>query len=296
MMTRALMNDDCTAVLRQLDYYMDNGLDTAATAALLRHLEGCPSCYQELEQRRMLRTRLRAAVGAETVAPSHLATRVLANVKAAENASAWEVWRLRFAGVAAVLALAIALGGAYELGHLRFTTAAQEAYIGKISGRIAGIMRVGLVDHVHCAVFRKYPKNPPSVETFAAKITPEYMPLIGIMKASLPSDYNVYLAHNCGYHGRRYIHLTLTNGSKLVSLVIAQKQPGETFRNSELAAVAANTGLTIYEAGVQRFQITGFETRDHLAYVISDLPAGKNVEIMTAAAPSIRALLAKIES
>ena len=296
MTTRALMNEDCTVVLRQLDYYMDNALDSRATDALLKHLEGCPSCDQELGQRRMLRTRLRAAVASDTAVPAHLATRVLANVRAAEKQSLWEAWRLRFAGVAALLAIAVSLGAAYELGHLRFTTAAQEAYIGRISSRVAGIMQVGLVDHVHCGVFRKYPKNPPSVDSFAAKVTPEYMPLISIMKASLPADYNVYIAHKCRYHGRQYVHLSLMNGSKLVSLIIAQKQPGETFRNSELAAVAGDSGGDLYQAGVQRFQITGFETREHLAYIVSDLPAGENAEVMLAAAPSIRALLAKIES
>src|SRR4051812_11168675 len=113
MMTRGLMNDDCTAALRQLDSYMDNALDTAATATLVRHLEGCPACYQELEQRRMLRTRLRTAVSG-SVAPPHLGTRVLANVRAADKLSWWEAWHLRSAGVVALLAVAVALGGAYE--------------------------------------------------------------------------------------------------------------------------------------------------------------------------------------
>src|SRR5437763_1564167 len=129
-MTKVLMNgSDCTATLRRLDQYMDDALDASAAAALLHHLEACPSCYQELELRRQLRSRLKAAVNAE-MAPPHLATRVLANVRAAaEQPSAWTMWRTRIAAVTTVLAVALGLGIAYELGHLRFTTAAQDSYI-----------------------------------------------------------------------------------------------------------------------------------------------------------------------
>jgi len=52
----------------------------------------------------------------------------------------------------------------------------------------------------------------------------------------------------------------------------------------------------MYRSGVQRFEITGFETRDHLVYIISDLPGQENVRILTALAPAVTELLNKAKS
>ena len=60
---------------------------------------------------------------------------------------------------------------------------------------------------------------------------------------------------------------------QLISIVIAHKQNGETFRDSTLVPVIEHGGLPIYHDDVQRFDITGFETRSHLVYLISDVPA-----------------------
>jgi hypothetical protein len=42
--------------------------------------------------------------------------------------------------------------------------------------------------------------------------------------------------------------------------------------------------------------MTAFETRDHLVYFISDLPKGKNTQLMLAMGPQVKALLARLES
>ena len=60
-------------------------------------------------------------------------------------------------------------GAVYQLGHLRFTTASQESYIASVSNRVATLMRVGLGDHIHCAVFRKSKKTPPVARTVKAR-------------------------------------------------------------------------------------------------------------------------------
>src|SRR5215475_6118245 len=61
----------------------------------------------------------------------------------------------------AASAIAAGLTIAYQLGHLRLTSGSQESYIASVSSQIGTLMRVGLGDHVHCAVFRKYPATPP---------------------------------------------------------------------------------------------------------------------------------------
>jgi hypothetical protein len=55
------------------------------------------------------------------------------------------------------------------------------------------------------------------------------------------------------------------------------------------------SGIPMYQAGVQRFQISAFETRDRLVYFISDLSKEKNTEMMLALAPQVKAFLRKQE-
>jgi hypothetical protein len=123
---------------------------------------------------------------------------------------------------AAALAVFAGFAVAYELGHLRLTVSSQESYIGSVSTHIATLMRVGLGDHIHCAVFRKYPKNAPTTEQFIEKMNPQYAGLIPIVRSQVPESYRMMLAHQCGYHRRQFVHLSLMNDSNMLSLVITR--------------------------------------------------------------------------
>jgi hypothetical protein len=46
----------------------------------------------------------------------------------------------------------------------------------------------------------------------------------------------------------------------------------------------------IHQAGVDRFQVVGFESHDYLAYVISDLDAQQNLQWAANLAPTLREL------
>jgi hypothetical protein len=46
---------------------------------------------------------------------------------------------------------------------------------------------------------------------------------------------------------------------------------------------------------VQGFEMASFETRDHLVYFISDLPAQENKAHLLAMAPAVKDLLGKLE-
>ena len=83
---------------------------------------------------------------------------------------------------------------------------------------------------------------------------------------------------------------------QLISVVIGRKQSGETFRNSTLVPVIEHGGVPIFHDNVQRFDMTGFETRSHLVYLISDVPAKDNRQLMIALSPGIGSYLAKLES
>jgi len=284
---------ECRQILEQMDAYIDNALAAGETRQITVHLSGCPACAEELESRRSLRNRVRGAALAVPEAP-FLEARIRSRLKESPKSPNW-VNRLMIAGAMAVLVIGIVTAVAYRSGYMRITGAAQESYIALVSSRVPAMMRVGLGDHIHCAVYRAYPKNPPPVTEFARLLGPDYSALIPVVQQNVPSDFRLIMAHQCRYHNRRFVHLTMTNGSRLVSLVIARKGDGESFHAQDLLPALSESGLPIYRAGVQRFQMAAFETRDRLIYVISDLPEGRNTELMRAMAPGIRDVLSKLE-
>jgi hypothetical protein len=275
--------------------YLDSSpdLEIGPTAVgLLRHLEQCPDCSAEINARRALRDRLRGAVHSID-APLNLDDRIRAAIRPNVRSMPSRPWIM---AVAACLAIAFGLGVAYQLGRLRFTTESQNAYIASISSRIPSVMAIGLKDHVHCSVYRKYPKAPPSNESLLAKLGLADSGLLAIVQRNVPSDFRAMIAHHCGYKGRKYTHIVMQSDSHLMSLVIAKKGDGESLGPSGISAMLSESGIPVYTAGVQRFRLAAFETRDHLVYVVSDLSAEKNAQLMLAMAPALKEFLLKQES
>jgi hypothetical protein len=170
----------------------------------------------------------------------------------------------------------------------------QDAFIQRVSQTVSVVLRVGLGDHIHCSVFRKYSKNPPSLEQLAESMGPTYQGLVPLVKAAVPDEYRVIMAHQCGYGGRRFVHLTLSNGSNLLSLVIARKQPGESLH--ALPPALQTGGVPVYQAAAQRYEVAGFETDRYLAFVVSDLSARNNLQLAGKLAPAVHAFLSKVQS
>jgi hypothetical protein len=167
--------------------------------------------------------------------------------------------------------------------------AAQAGYIQKVSATVAQIFHPGLADHIHCAVFRKYPQDPPAAAEMEEKLGGEYKGLLPLVASAAPEGYRIVMAHQCSYAGRHYVHLTLRKGSDVISLVIARKNDGETF--GALSPAAGESGVPVYRATTGGYQIAGFESPHYLAFVVSDLNEGANLRIASLLAPAVRQLL-----
>jgi hypothetical protein len=246
---------------------------------------------QEKQQDVRLTEQLRRAVRSEAV-PPYLEARIRNTIRSSQRRPSRR-WRL--VPVAAGLAVCISAIVAYELGRLRLTISSQESYIASVSNRVASLMRVGLGDHIHCSVFRKFPKNPPAPGELVEELGQEYKDLIPIVRKHVPEEYRMVIAHQCRYHGRKFVHLSLKSDSRLLSLVIARKNDGESFETEGLAPALVESGIPVYRAGVQRFQIASFESREHLVYFVSDLAQQQNMKIMLALAPEVKRFLASKE-
>ena len=282
---------DCCDTLLWLDQYLHKNLESGAAAALQAHLDECPACAQELESRRSLRAQLKSAVqGVET--PAFLEARVRARLESRRPSFRWT---MSMAAVAAVLVIGLGVAISYERGYFRYNRASQDSYISSVSSSMATMLRVGLGDHIHCAVFRKYPKNPPTTAQFIEKMGPKYSGIIPIVREQVPTDFRLLLAHQCKYKGRQFVHIVLRSDRRLLSVVLTRKADGETFTAEQLAPALSEAGLSIYSASTQRFQIAAFESRDYMVYVISDMPQDRNMELMRAMAPQLETYLDKLE-
>lgn len=261
----------CAKIRGYLDSYISNELLVETNHEVLRHLEGCPECSAELAARTRLRTQLQSAVRGTQV-PAGLEAKVQRGVRAQRSRT--------YAGLYTMAAAALVIISLGLVSLFRLRSTPEDALLNKASGRLATVMSVGLRDHLHCAVYRKYPKQPEAAERVESQLGPEFAGLAPLVKAKLPADFQVLQGHRCTAGGRQYVHFIITSGNKLLSLVLTRKQPGESLSGG------------IHQEGVDRYQVVGFESRDYLVYVVSDLDPQQNLQMAASLAPVVREYLA----
>ena len=286
----------CETTRKYLDSYISNELLVETNHEILRHVESCSACAAELETRTRLRARLKSAVNAQSV-PPELQVRIREQIRRSESGWAGFTWLSagwpRWAGAMASAVVVIGFGLWVTLPGERLPgltdRPAQNAYIQRISTSLAAVLKVGLGDHIHCSIFRKYPKNPPAPEMMESDLGPAYKGLLPVVRAAVPDDYRVVMAHQCSYLGRKFIHLTFEKDGRLLSLVVARKQAGESLEG--LAPSSEPDGIPIYQSAAGRYRVAGFEAGNFFAYVVSDLKDKSNLQIAAHVAPTVRQFL-----
>lgn len=283
----------CARTLKHLDAFIDRELDSRTAAAVEQHVHECGACSAEMQLRSTLRERLRSATRNDAPSP-FLQTRVLARLRRQERPSPWLQRSAWAPTAAALLLMTVGLSVAYQLGHLRFTVASQNRYIDSMLQKVSFAMGVGLSDHIHCAVFRKYAKQAPAVETLRADLPPEHRGVLTVVQAGVPRDFTAHLAHECTFRGRAYIHIAMKNDTNLISLILTRRRAGETLVENGLTPVISRGGLDLYGASAQRFQMSGFETATHFAYLVSDASPAETHRLMLAIGGELRNLISNL--
>jgi len=241
------------------------------------------------EQEAELTERLRNAVkGVQT--PPFMEARIRAALRADAGLSRAPRWRVVLTAAGALVLCAV---GAFEYEHgaFRFNRGSQDAYIASISTYVPRVLRVGLGDHVHCSIYRRYPEHPESLQKMIADLGPDFAPLLPLVQSKVPGHLQLVMAHRCSYKHRQFVHFTFKNSDTLLSLVIAHKQQGEQLSGPELGQALMQSGIPIYLSEVQRFQIAAFDAGDYLAYVVSDLSSSQNSQIAAALSPEVQSFL-----
>ncbi|MGA3042298.1 MAG: zf-HC2 domain-containing protein [Bryobacteraceae bacterium] len=270
------MNTACDNARGHLDAYLSRELPEETRQEVQLHLAACPQCSAELETRARIRTELQDAVRATPV-PTGLEVKIRRALNDNDK-----VPRPR-TGLWAVAAAAGVILCVVLVGILRNEANPEEAILRKTSGRLAAVLNVGLRDHLHCAVFRKYSKQSLAASEMAADLGPGFADLLPRIQAKLPGDLRVIQAHHCEAGGRQYTHFIIAGArkdrGKLVSLILTRRQSGESLPG-------------IDQTSVDRFQVVGFESHDYLAFVISDMDAQQSLQLAASLAPTVREYLA----
>src|SRR5260370_42098586 len=93
----------------------------------------------------------------------------------------------------------------------------------------------------------------------------------------------------------RYVHMILKKDATFLSVIVTEKRPGEVLPRNRLLPTLQASGVVLREATIDQLEVTGFETRDHLAYVVSNLGRAESLQVAQQWAPPLRDLLAKLE-
>jgi len=279
----------CKRVRSYLDSYLNNELMVETNHEVLTHLETCEACSRSLEDRARLKAQLKRAVMQE-YAPVALRERIGRDLRRSRRFS-FNTLSLALAAAAAVLVIAA----------ITFLTSSPTGKPLSLQAEVAPedvtgqVLKIGFEDHVFCAIDHQLANTQFTPAQMADRLGPEYAGLVALVKEKMPRDYAVVVGHRCHYQSREFIHLIMRNQNDVVSLVITRKN-GEAFPTDAVAAIAQAAGGPIYPAEWANQQVAGWETRDHLIFVVSNETKDTNMQIASSLAPSVRDFLARLES
>ncbi len=147
------------------------------------------------------------------------------------------------------------------------------------------LLRIGVSDHVHCAIEGAYPKQTERVAMVDA-LGPYSLMLQPILD-QMPGA-PVVSAHRCTVNGRAYVHVIVRKGETMVSVIMTKHTDDEFYPRTFSTALVRKSSLPIREAELDGYSVAGFTAGGYFGYVVSALPAAENREIASRVGPVIR--------
>jgi hypothetical protein len=284
---------DCRNFEELLDSYFCGELAVETNHAMLRHVEHCGECRDEMAARRALRESLRRACSRE-----RMSEQAIGNLHARLHAEAglrtrdeeptggairpgWlaRLFEIRFlAPIMATAAIILLAAGSWSLYVLHREPGTPNLAIAHSEQNRALELSDGLVfdtaeDHRICAA--KFLNSTGPVEM--PESVREYDPAcVGLDKVAAVGAQGLVLrsAHVCGVNNRRFAHLVYTRDERLVSLLVT----GRDNRALKISEVPPFDGLSIgfQQAETERLAMSAYQTNKRIVLIVSDLPEEDN--------------------
>ncbi|HSB10134.1 MAG TPA: zf-HC2 domain-containing protein [Blastocatellia bacterium] len=275
----------CRRISPHLDAYLNDEVTADVADAVRRHLDACRRCRQTVADRSRVKSLLQNAVLSDE-APPGLRYRIERDIRRSASPFRWTTWVL-----AAAAALVLIAG---TFGVVRFFNApGKSASTEALASSNAHLFNIGLGDHLRCAIDHGMANRRFSREDMTRQLGPDYADVVDLVKRTTPSEYEIVVGHRCHVDGREFVHLILRDQASTVSLIVTAKN-GESFASEGLAPVLEESGIPVYQSKLREFEVAGFETRDHLVFVVSALADRDNLRIASSLAPPVRDFLARL--
>ena len=265
------------------DSYLSEELLVETNHEVLRHLEACADCREVLAARRSVREQLRNAIRSapESQINPGFAARLESGLR--EDVRGRKPWLLgigpAFApamGALAVLILAVLIGGVWFINRDKEDITSvppvnidvpksQQSAFQKISYDAAD-------NHKYCALEHSIPDNPISLKEAAVKFGKFNAGLdkavIEPLKKTFGKDIKFIDAHSCIVNGRRFAHVILERGGKLVSVMVARREDEKALEDSGAISCQSGGG----------FQMSCFDAGQYRVFVVSELTEADNLQ------------------
>lgn len=293
---------ECRRFQDLADSYLAEELLVETNHDLIRHLESCPACREELAARRRLRTVLQTAfTGTDTLRPAvDFEARVRARLR--QSIEPVHAPRARWFGIGRrwALAASLAIAGALTLHTvgggwrawpvdgwppLNPTPPAGRA-LQEVAPFAAG-------DHEECAVNNRQPERL-ALDEAGRRYDPAYVGLVDVLQKSLPRTggagpqlVNVVEGHSCVFQGRRFGHVTMTRAGRLASVLVTNvfNAPKAGLPRTPSRDSGRRVNVCTPQAG---FRVACFRAPQHAVFVVSDLGEQDNLALARSMAPALQ--------
>ncbi|HEU4389057.1 MAG TPA: zf-HC2 domain-containing protein [Blastocatellia bacterium] len=287
----------CKKIRSYLDSYLNNELLVETNHEVNEHLDSCETCARALEDRVRIKNQLKRAVLSDQ-APADLHQRIRNDIRRSRRfGRGFDVltrsWM--FAAAAAVLLGAIALGIVFRISDRSTNVVRPLSLEAEVApgDETAQILKVGFDDHVYCSIDHGMANRQFTAEEMSERLGPQYEKIVIAIKEKMPRDYVIVVGHRCQYRSREFVHLILRHGNAVVSLIVT-KNNGEAFPPGGPASILQASGIRMYEAEWHNLQVAGMETRDYLAFVVSNETRKGNEDIASTLMPVINDFLKNV--
>ncbi|CAN5562240.1 hypothetical protein BH10ACI2_BH10ACI2_01310 [soil metagenome] len=276
-----------------MDSYIGDELLIETNHDVLRHLENCRACRDEMAARRSLRESLRQTI--KTSSASQIdpifAARVSSELRDRalrpgffERISGGNAFMGRaLAATAFACVVLLAVGGFLVISRVaKNAEAVKLANAMKASWQEMTAQAVG--DHENCAVAFHLKEDPVTLDQAAVSYGPFNKDLDktvsdalhAVVKVNTPEDIKFLESHSCVFEGRRFAHIVFKQKGRLISVLVSDTDLPEGDDTIQTADFAGSLNAA------------GFHLGHHAVFVVSELPETDNAEMARKIAPAIR--------
>ncbi|CAN5231050.1 hypothetical protein BH20ACI1_BH20ACI1_00140 [soil metagenome] len=253
-----------------IDSYLCDELLTETNHEVLRHLEECANCRGVIENRRILRSKIKSAVknAPQFQMRDEFYNNLCIQLKQAAITVKTEkkpLWTssTTWLAFAASLIFTVGLGFWFLQPQPEKSFSTDVAQINQEEQKIS-LADYAVGDHQNCAVTFNLAEEPIHFDLESAQYADLRQGVLNPLQNS-ERKYELLDSHTCKYNGHNFTHIVFQHQGKTVSVLLTDLQNYPALKNDEIAQIVSNG-----------YQIARFDVKNKAVFVVSDLSEQEN--------------------